>query len=180
MPWYAGGENGFSQAIELASDTLSNVKFVQEKRLISKFFDEISQDTGKYGFGVSDTMQLMEMGAVETLIVSENLDHDRVTLKNQSTGEVVKVLSKEQQKKPESFKCGVRTVLITFVATDRVTQWRDLSAECVRGRCKRRTAPLHSCTGWLASLEAKVCWLLAGTRMERTWRLQTACLCSSG
>lgn len=39
----AGGENGFSQAIELASDTLSNVKFVQEKRLISKFFDEISQ-----------------------------------------------------------------------------------------------------------------------------------------
>lgn len=40
---HAGGENGFSQAIELASDTLSNVKFVQEKRLISKFFDEISQ-----------------------------------------------------------------------------------------------------------------------------------------
>lgn len=25
---------------------LSNVKFVQEKRLISRFFDEISQDTG--------------------------------------------------------------------------------------------------------------------------------------
>ena len=45
----AGGENGFSQAIELASDTLSNVKFVQEKRLISKFFDEISQDSGKCG-----------------------------------------------------------------------------------------------------------------------------------
>ena len=43
----AGGENGFNQAIELSADTLANVKFVQEKRLISKFFDEISQDTGE-------------------------------------------------------------------------------------------------------------------------------------
>ena len=32
----AGGENGFNQAIELSADTLANVKFVQEKRLISK------------------------------------------------------------------------------------------------------------------------------------------------
>ena len=39
----AGGENGFNQAIELSADTLANVKFVQEKRLISKCFDEISQ-----------------------------------------------------------------------------------------------------------------------------------------
>jgi peptide chain release factor subunit 1 len=103
----AGGENGFSQAIELASDTLSNVKFVQEKRLISKFFDEISQDTGKFGFGVSETLQLMEMGAVETLVVWENLETERCVLKNQSTGEeVIKFLSKEQQAKPESFRCA--------------------------------------------------------------------------
>jgi hypothetical protein len=47
-----GGENGFNQAIELSADMLSNVKFVQEKRLISKFFDEISQDTGKFVFSV--------------------------------------------------------------------------------------------------------------------------------
>ena len=45
----AGGENGFNQAIELSADTLANVKFVQEKRLISKFFDEISQDSGARG-----------------------------------------------------------------------------------------------------------------------------------
>lgn len=29
-----GGDNGFNQAIELASDTLANVKFIQEKKLI--------------------------------------------------------------------------------------------------------------------------------------------------
>jgi peptide chain release factor subunit 1 len=49
---FPGGENGFNQAIELSADMLSNVKFVQEKRLIGKFFDEISQDTGKFVFSV--------------------------------------------------------------------------------------------------------------------------------
>lgn len=69
----AGGENGFNQAIELSADTLANVKFVQEKRLISKFFDEISQDTGKFVFGIKDTLACLEMGAVEILIVWEDL-----------------------------------------------------------------------------------------------------------
>ena len=62
-----GGENGFNQAIELSSETLTNVKFVQEKKLISKYFEEISQDTGKFCFGIKDTLTALEMGAVQTL-----------------------------------------------------------------------------------------------------------------
>ena len=72
-----GGENGFNQAIELAADSLANVKFVQEKRLIQKYFDEISTETGKYCFGLDDTFRALEMGAVEILIVWENLEHMR-------------------------------------------------------------------------------------------------------
>merc|ERR1711871_934998 len=99
-----GGENGFSQAIELSADTLANVKFVQEKKLISKFFDEISKDTGKYVFGVEDTLQCMEMGAVETLIVFENLDVFRYDLQNMATGEmVVKHLTEVQAKDDKHF-----------------------------------------------------------------------------
>ena len=36
-----GGENGFNQAIELAADTLANVKFIQEKKLIGKFVSNL-------------------------------------------------------------------------------------------------------------------------------------------
>ena len=82
-----GGENGFNQAIELSSETLTNVKFVQEKKLISKYFEEISQDTGKFCFGIKDTLTALEMGAVQTLIVYENEPTMRYTLKNASTGE---------------------------------------------------------------------------------------------
>ncbi|KAH1207175.1 Eukaryotic peptide chain release factor subunit 1-3 [Glycine soja] len=100
-----GGENGFNQAIELSAEILSNVKFIQEKRLIGKYFEEISQDTGKYVFGVDDTLKALEMGAVETLIVWENLDMNRYVLKNSATGEVViKHFNKEQDANQSNFR----------------------------------------------------------------------------
>ncbi|KAF8638809.1 hypothetical protein AX17_001867 [Amanita inopinata Kibby_2008] len=98
-----GGENGFNQAIELAAESLSNVKFVQEKKLIQKYFDEISQDTGKYCFGIDDTLKALELGAAETLIVWENLDITRYVLRN-AAGEVVIVhVDKDQEKDRERF-----------------------------------------------------------------------------
>jgi len=98
-----GGENGFNQAIELAAESLANVKFVQEKKLIQKYFDEISQDTGRYCFGIDDTLKALELGAVETLIVWENMDVTRHTLRN-AAGEVLIIYSnKEQEKDREKF-----------------------------------------------------------------------------
>ncbi|CAG8602596.1 1724_t:CDS:2, partial [Acaulospora colombiana] len=98
-----GGENGFNQAIELAAESLSNVKFVQEKKLIQKYFDEISQDSGKYCFGVEDTLKALEMGAVETLIVWENMDITRYILRNAAGDEVIIYANKEQEKDREKF-----------------------------------------------------------------------------
>merc|ERR1711939_271528 len=77
-----GGENGFNQAIELSAETLSNVKFIQEKKLIGKYFEEISQDSGRVCYGVEDTLKALELGAVEILIVYENLDITRWVLKD--------------------------------------------------------------------------------------------------
>lgn len=99
-----GGENGFNQAIELSTEVLQNVKFMQEKKLIQRYFDEISQDTSKYCFGVDDTLKALDLGAVETLIVWENLDIQRYVLKNPNTGvETVLHLNKEQEKNRSLF-----------------------------------------------------------------------------
>ncbi|GJE87972.1 peptide chain release factor eRF/aRF subunit 1 [Phanerochaete sordida] len=98
-----GGENGFNQAIELAAESLANVKFVQEKKLIQHYFDEISQDTGKYCFGVDDTLKALELGAVETLIVWESLDITRYVLRNAAGEEILVHVNKEQEKDREKF-----------------------------------------------------------------------------
>ena len=98
-----GGENGFNQAIELAADSLASVKFVQEKKLIQKYFDEISLETGKYCFGLDDTFRALEMGAVETLIVWENLELTRYVLKDSTDSEHVLMLDPEQEKDRSRF-----------------------------------------------------------------------------
>ena len=66
--------------------------------MVGKFFDEIAQDTGKYVFGINDTLACLEMGAVETLVAWEDLEVKRVTLKNPDHGgeEIVKHLRQEE------------------------------------------------------------------------------------
>ncbi|KAH9362889.1 eukaryotic release factor 1 [Haemaphysalis longicornis] len=115
-----GGENGFNQAIELSAEVLSNVKFIQEKKLIGRYFDEISQDTGKYCFGVEDTLKALEMGSVEILIAWENLDIVRYLLKNHTSDEEkILHLTPEQEKDKSHFldrETGVELELVESMA----------------------------------------------------------------
>jgi len=69
-----------------------------------RYFDEISQDTGKYCFGVEDTLKALELGSVETLICWENLDIQRYVLKNHTTAEEkILHLTPEQEKDKTHF-----------------------------------------------------------------------------
>ncbi len=77
---------------------------MQEKRLLSSFFDQISQDTGKFCFGVRDTLSCLEMGAVETLIVYENLEITRLVYKTPEGSTDVKYLTKEQEGDGEHYQ----------------------------------------------------------------------------
>ena len=98
-----GGENGFNQAIDLSAETLSNVKFIQEKKLIGKYFEEISQDSGRVCYGVEDTLKALELGAAETLIVYENLDITRWVIKGLDGVEKILHTTKAQEADREQF-----------------------------------------------------------------------------
>ncbi|KAJ2007322.1 translation termination factor eRF1 [Coemansia thaxteri] len=91
-----GGENGFEQAITLSQECLADAKLVKEKKLINKYFDEIAQDTGKIVYGVDETLKALDMSAVETLIVWENLDVNRVVLRGADGTEVERFLTSAQ------------------------------------------------------------------------------------
>ncbi|KAM9958921.1 hypothetical protein ACTFIW_012511 [Dictyostelium discoideum] len=99
-----GGDNGFNQAIELSGEVLSSVKFIQEKKLISQFFEEIAQDTGKYCFGIADTLKALDLGAAHTLIVWESLETIRYLLRLPTGEEKVIFLNKDQNKDASVFK----------------------------------------------------------------------------
>jgi peptide chain release factor subunit 1 len=119
-----GGENGFNQAIELASETLANVKFVLEKKLLTCFFDHIAQDTGKYCFGVEDTLKALDLGACETLILWEDLAVDRLVLKNGAEGtEEVKHLSKEAQQEQKHFRDPATDEMLETIEKKPLLEW---------------------------------------------------------
>mmetsp|Transcript_13002 Transcript_13002/g.15781 ORF Transcript_13002/g.15781 Transcript_13002/m.15781 type:complete len:449 (-) Transcript_13002:232-1578(-) len=119
-----GGENGFNQAIELSAESLADVKFVQEKKLIATFFDQIAQDTGKYCFGISDTFKALELGAVETLIMWENLTTLRYELKNNQTDEVTVLhLNPEQEKDRSLFIDKDTGIELEVVDKQQLIEW---------------------------------------------------------
>jgi len=92
-----GFTQGLNQAVELTSELLKNVSLVRQKKLISKFFDEIAKDSKKICFGERDTMEALASGAVETLLVWENLDLIRCTLVSKTTGENKVIITKKDQ-----------------------------------------------------------------------------------
>jgi len=119
-----GGENGFNQAIELSADTLGTVKLMKEKKLLQKYMDEISQDTGKYCYMVDDTFKALELGAVEDLIIWENLDVERIVLRNTSTAEeTVAHLSKEQQSNENFFHDPETGVELEVMDKEPIVEW---------------------------------------------------------
>lgn len=117
-----GGENGFNQAIELSAEALANVKFIQEKKLITSFFDEISQDTGKFCYGVSDTLKALEAGSCETVIVYENMDIIRYVYKDCEDREVIVNVPPTQEDKSYSIDKATGTEM-DLVSEQPLLEW---------------------------------------------------------
>lgn len=92
-----GFENGFNQAIELSAESLSNIKYVQEKKIISAYFEEISKDTGMICYGLKETFYALENGAVETLLIWEDLPHMRFTCSNGEEQVILHLLPEEAE-----------------------------------------------------------------------------------
>jgi len=123
-----GGENGFHQAIQLSSEVLGNVRLVQERKLLEKFFEQIAQDTGKFVFGIVDTMSSLDMGACETLILWEDLDIVRFVVKSKnSADQKILLLNAEQRKDTSNFRekdpaTGIE-VDLDIVEQQPLTEW---------------------------------------------------------
>lgn len=119
-----GGENGFNQAIQLSEETLRDVKFVKEKKTLTAYMSEVARDTGKYCFGVNQTLECFDMGAVDTLIVWENLEITRFTIKNPSTGEETYLhLDKKQREDDSNFKDKKTGVTYDIIKQVSLLEW---------------------------------------------------------
>ena len=100
-----GFEDGLNHAITQAADALANVRFVEEKAMISNFFENINLDTGMIVFGVADTMKALEMSAIEKVLLFDEIDITRYEIFNSATGKTLTwYLTPKQEEDPKYFK----------------------------------------------------------------------------
>ena len=100
-----GFENGLNQAIEKSSEALTNLKFIKEKQLISDFFDHIAIGDNLVVYGVTETMKLLESGAVGKLVCYEDLNYIRVRLRNNESDTINTIyIRPEQITNPDIYK----------------------------------------------------------------------------
>ena len=84
---------------------MTNLKFVKEKQLISDFFDHIAMGDNLVVYGVSDTMKLIESGAVGKIVCYEDLNYIRLRLRNSETDAISSIYIKpEQITNPDIYK----------------------------------------------------------------------------
>jgi peptide chain release factor subunit 1 len=75
-------EYGLKELVEKATQTLHGLEITEEKRLIQRLLNEIRKaETGLAAYGPHDVQHALEIGAVDTLVISEGLRQQRVTFR---------------------------------------------------------------------------------------------------
>jgi len=79
-------EQGVKEVVDKAPEIMKKVRYIEEKNIMQKFLYEVGHDTGLITYGESEVRRLLQSGAVRSLLMSEELDLVRVTVKCSACG----------------------------------------------------------------------------------------------
>lgn len=79
-------EQGVKEIVDKAPEIMRKIRYIEEKKLIQQFLYEIGHDTGMVTYGEEEVRRALETGAVKVLLLSDELDKVRVTLKCNACG----------------------------------------------------------------------------------------------
>ena len=105
-------EYGLKELVENAKDAIQDMDLMREKKFIQRLLSEIRKlDGGLAAYGEDQVRQAMEVGAVDTLLISEGLDQRRITLKC-SCGAIETITARKAPEDPNCSVCGGRAEVI--------------------------------------------------------------------
>lgn len=87
---YTDDDQGLKELVQAASEAITGLGMVEDKRLMQIFLKETAKADGGLGeYGEEEVRTALEMGAVDQLLLSEDLRRTRCIFTNNKTGEVV-------------------------------------------------------------------------------------------
>ena len=92
------GDFGLQELLDKSEDILSEEEIAQEKKAMSKFFNQFRDNPKKIAYGKEEVEKALEMNAVDLLLISESIEEDLIfelEERAQAGGSVVKIISVE-------------------------------------------------------------------------------------
>ncbi|MFB6144794.1 MAG: LAGLIDADG family homing endonuclease [Candidatus Nanohaloarchaea archaeon] len=68
------GEEALEELVEKAEDSIQDSQVVREKNLMNDFLENLKEENGKSEYGLEQVMKAMKMGAVDTVLISEDVN----------------------------------------------------------------------------------------------------------
>ncbi|KHO46469.1 MAG: peptide chain release factor subunit 1 [archaeon GW2011_AR3] len=72
-------EFGLQELVDKSQDVLANEEIAEEKQAMTRFFETLLKQPNKCAYGEKHVMSALQMGAVDTLLLSETLEDDKIT-----------------------------------------------------------------------------------------------------
>ncbi|MCF7799156.1 peptide chain release factor aRF-1 [Candidatus Woesearchaeota archaeon] len=113
------GEFGLQELLEKSEDILADEEVMQEKIIMRTFFEKLATQTDKVAYGFDDVLRLTNMGAVETIVVSEALDEkniDEIEEAAELVGTTVEVISTETREGVQLKDMGKVGAILRYAA----------------------------------------------------------------
>ena len=125
-------EYGLRELVSAAAEAMSNLKISKEKKLMKMFLKEITKSEGSLSvYGEDQIRKALQMGAIDTLLLSENLRKYRIKLKCPSCNYLEeRTISEDDLKKfspPLCPKCSNASTMEIVEKIDLIDELSDLA-----------------------------------------------------
>lgn len=98
------GEEALEELVSKAEDAIEDSQVVREKNLVNEFFTNLKEENGKSEYGIEPVYKALKMGAVDTLLISEDVDMFEATYECPNSHE--KEIFEEEARISDSIECG--------------------------------------------------------------------------
>lgn len=107
-------EQGLEELVQRAQNILAEAAVAKEKELVQRFFEELRKGSGLAIYGNENILKILEMGAVDIILVSEGIDIDELIEKAKNYGTNVEIISKDTREGEQLFQLGGIAALLRY------------------------------------------------------------------
>ncbi|RME53244.1 peptide chain release factor 1 [Candidatus Woesearchaeota archaeon] len=113
------GDFGLNELLDKSQDLLAEEEIAEEKKLMQRFFKELSKDSGLASYGKDEVRRHLNMGAVDILLLSEALDDEEAKAfeeEAEKLGTNVQIISTESREGAQLKEIGGVAAILRYAA----------------------------------------------------------------